>query len=495
MTNNTRTFFGQPRPLVTLFNMEVWERFSFYGMQAILLIYLYYSASRGGLGIDQSAAISVVGAYGSSVYLAAILGGWFADRIFGAERTLLYAGVIVMLGHISLAVLPGVGGLTTGLICVALGSGGIKSTCSSLVGSLYEPGSTRRDSGFSIFYLGINIGAFSGPLFTGLLQSEIGFHYGFGLAAIGMAFGLLQYSFGRKRLPGGQKSAPTPLAPGVGKRYAIGAVAAIAAIIAAMAAGWLRDDNLASVLLVIIAVIAVAYFYIILASKQINATERSRVFAFIPLFLASAAYWALYSQSYTVITAFFDQRVDRNLFGWEIPVGWLVSAQGLTVIVLAGIFTWLWLALGRRQPSSAGKFVIALLIIGLTFLCYVPFLGGGDAAMPLTVMLVLLLGFTSSELCISPIGLSVASKLAPKAFQTQMIALNLMSLSLGFAAGGQLGSFYNENSETSYFIVMAALGVTAALLLLLCLGFIKRASQGADGPVEQGATKPVSTTP
>ncbi|MGQ7249249.1 peptide MFS transporter [Halomonas sp. V046] len=475
-----RRFFGHPWPLATLFGMEVWERFSFYGMQAILLIYLYYEASRGGLGIDQSIAIGIVGAYGSSVYLSTILGGWFADRVFGAERTLFYSGIVVMTGHIALAVLPGVHGVTVGLVCVALGSGGVKATCSALVGSLYEPGSPKRDAGFSIFYLGINIGGFVGPLLTGLLQQNAGFHYGFGIAAVGMAIGLMQYAKGRKHLPNDQKTAPDPIGASSLKRYVAAAVVALAALGLAVALGWVRAENLSGVLLGIIAVAAVVYFAVILRSSHITADERSRVYAFIPLFLTSAAYWALYSQSYTVITAFFDQRVDRSLFGWEIPVGWLVSVQALTIIVFSGVFAWLWTALGKRQPSSAGKFVLAMAIIGATFLGYLPFLGGEGASMPLFVLVLLLLGFTASELCLSPIGLSVSTKLAPKAFQTQMMALFFLSLALGFAAGGELGAYYTEETEVGYFIAMAAIGGVTTVLLALCLPFIRRAMKGAD---------------
>nr|WP_298374965.1 oligopeptide:H+ symporter [uncultured Halomonas sp.] len=473
-----RHFFGHPWPLATLFGMEVWERFSFYGMQAILLIYLYYETSQGGLGISQSVAIGIVGAYGSGVYLAAILGGWFADRVFGAERTLFYAGVVVMLGHISLAILPGVYGVTAGLILVALGSGGVKSTCSSLVGSLYEPGSPRRDAGFSIFYLGINIGGFVGPLLTGLLQQNVGFHYGFGIAAIGMAIGLFQYARGRKQLPDDQRKSPMPLEAGSVKYHVAGAVIALAILLLAIGLGWVRADNLADVLLGIIAIVSVIYFYLILRSSRVSAEERRRVYAFVPLFLTSAIYWALYSQSYTVITAFFDQRVDRTLFGWTVPVGWLVSIQALCVIVFSGVFAWLWTTLGKRQPSSTTKFVIAMLIIGLTFLGYLPYLGAEGVSMPLIMLVILLIGFTASELCLSPIGLSVSTKLAPTAFQTQMLALFYMSLSLGFAAGGKLGTFYTQDTEVSYFIAMAVIGMATSVLLLICLPFIKRASQG-----------------
>jgi POT family proton-dependent oligopeptide transporter len=475
-----KTFFGHPWPLTTLFSIEVWERFSFYGMQAILLIYLYYSTSRGGLDIDQSVAIGIVGAYGSAVYLAAILGGWFADRVFGPERTLFYAGLIVMAGHISLAVLHGVYGLALGLVCVATGSGGIKSTSSSLVGSLYEPGSPRRDAGFSIFYMGINVGAFVGPLLTGLLQSGIGFHYGFGLAAIGMALGLIQYTFGRRHLPDEQKVAPTPLESGTGKYYTAGGVVLVLAVLLAVYIGLIRADNLSTILVSLIAVLAIIFFYIILSSQRITQSERKRAFAFIPLFLVSAAYWALYSQSYTVITAFFDQRVDRHVLGWEVPVGWLVSIQGLTVIILSGFFAWLWTALGRYQPTSPSKFVIAMFIMGLTFLGYLPFLNYAPNAVPLIVMLVLLLGFTISELCISPIGLSVASKLAPVNYQTQMMALNFMSLALGYSSGGLLGTFYSKNTEVAYFTGMTVFGVIVGILLLFFLPWIRNAFQSTN---------------
>ncbi|WP_027966353.1 peptide MFS transporter [Halomonas halocynthiae] len=475
-----RTFFGHPRPLATLFGMEVWERFSFYGMQAILLIYLYYETARGGLGISQSVAIGVVGAYGSGVYLAAILGGWFADRVFGAERTLFYSGMIVMLGHIALAIVPGVYGVAFGLVSIALGSGGVKATCSSLVGTLYAPGSPRRDAGFSIFYLGINIGGFVGPLMTGLLQKSFGFHLGFGLAAAGMALGLFQYTQGRKALPDEQKLPPTPLSAGSVKYYAAAGVVVVALVAMAVAVDWIRADNLASVLLVIIALAAIVYFWVILRSQRVSVEERRRVYAFIPLFLTSAAFWALYSQVYTVITAFFDQRVDRTLFNFTVPVGWLVSLQALTIIIFSGIFAWLWTALGKRQPSSAGKFVIAMFLIGLTFLGFVPFLSGLAETMPLVMLVVLLLGFTFAELCLSPIGLSVSTKLAPKAFQTQMLALFFISMALGFAAGGELGSFYTAESEATYFLVMAAIGLTGGAMLLLCLPLIKKVMQGVE---------------
>src|SRR3954471_20707081 len=188
-----KTFFGQPRPLANLFGVELWERFSFYGMQGILLIYLYYETARGGLGINEDTATSIVGAYGGSVYLATVVGAWLADRLFGAERVLFGSAILVMCGHIALALLPGLPGVGVGLVLIALGSGGVKANATSLVGALYAEGDERRDAGFSLFYLGINVGAFAGPLLTGWLQENQGFHWGFGLAAVGMFLGLVQY--------------------------------------------------------------------------------------------------------------------------------------------------------------------------------------------------------------------------------------------------------------------------------------------------------------
>jgi MFS family permease len=196
-----KSFFGHPAMLANLFSVELWERFSFYGMQGILLYYMYFTVADGGLGIDRSIATGLVGAYGGGVYLSTILGAWIADRVFGSERVLFYSAIMIMCGHISLAVLPGGLGLAAGLILVGIGSGGLKANATSLVGTLYAEGDERRDAGFSIFYMGINIGALIGPLVTGWLQKNWGFHVGFGAAAVGMAIGLTQYAMTRKNLP------------------------------------------------------------------------------------------------------------------------------------------------------------------------------------------------------------------------------------------------------------------------------------------------------
>src|SRR3954454_6862813 len=206
-----RTVFGHPIGLVNLFGVEMWERFSFYGMLTILGYYLYYSVTDGGLDLPKATATGIVGAYGGLVYLSTVLGGWIADRVLGMERTVFYGGVVVMCGHIALAIIPDLAGVAVGLVLVALGSGALKANASSLLGTLYEKGDPRCDGGFTLFYLGINLGAFVGPLITGLLQTRIGFHWGFGAAAVGMALGLAQYLFFRKNLGEHGRTVPNPL--------------------------------------------------------------------------------------------------------------------------------------------------------------------------------------------------------------------------------------------------------------------------------------------
>src|SRR4051795_6525754 len=235
-------FFGQPLVLANLFGVELWERFSFYGMQGILLIYLYYTAAQGGLGISETTATSIVGAYGGAVYFATILGAWIADRLIGPERTLFYAAVVVMCGHLGLSLIPGLTGVGVGLVLIALGSGGVKANATSLVGSLYDEHDERRDAGFTIFYMGINLGALVGPLLTGLLQSTWGFHFGFSLAAVGMAIGLIQYSLGRKRLTGKAREIPDPLPRERRAVYVAAAVAGLAVVVIASVTGLLTAN-------------------------------------------------------------------------------------------------------------------------------------------------------------------------------------------------------------------------------------------------------------
>nr|WP_312860091.1 oligopeptide:H+ symporter [Pseudonocardia bannensis] len=474
----SKTFLGQPRPLANLFGVEMWERFSFYGMQGILLIYLYYSVADGGLGIDRDTATSIVGAYGGLVYLSTILGGWLADRLAGAERTLFASAILVMFGHIALALLPGLLGVGVGLVLIALGSGGVKANATSLVGSLYAADDDRRDAGFSLFYLGINLGALVGPLLTGLLQSGLGFHYGFGIAAAGMAAGLIQYGVGRRRLPEAARTVPSPLprsrrAPLAG--LAVGALVVIAVL---ASTGALRADSLADIVVVLSVIAAIGYFAVILASRRITAAERRRVLAFIPMFIASAAFWSLYQQQFTVVTIYSDQRLDRTVLGWEMPVSFVQSINPVFIILLSGLFAALWTRLGPRQPSSPIKFALGTAVMGAAFLLFLPMAGGGPNSAPLLGLIGILLVFTLAELLLSPVGLSLSTKLAPEAFRTQMVALFFLSVALGSALSGSLAEYYSEAGEAAYFGVLGAVAIASGVVLALAAPFLRRLMGG-----------------
>nr|WP_240666075.1 oligopeptide:H+ symporter [Agromyces sp. LHK192] len=437
----------------------MWERFSFYGMQGILLLYLYYSAAEGGLGMDQTSAAGIVGAYGGAVYLSTILGAWLADRLFGSERVLFVSAIVIMAGHIALAVLPGFVGVAVGLVLVALGSGGLKANATSVVGTLYSAGDPRRDAGFSIFYLGINLGAFLGPIVTGALQSTVGFHWGFAAAAVGMAIGLIQYAFGRKGLPPEASVVPNPLPPerrllviGIG----IGGVVVIAVLVLT---GLITAENLVTWVIGATVAATVAYFIVILGSSRISAVERRRVVGFIPLFIASVAFWSLYQQQFTVLTIYSDEQLNRDLFGWEMPVSWVQSINPIFIIILSGVFAAIWTKLGDRQPSTPIKFALGTAIMGLAFLLFLPFAGGGANSTPLLWMVLILFVFTVAELLLSPVGLSVTTKLAPAVFHTQMVALFFLSVALGTAIAGLLAEFYTVVEEATYFGVLGAIAI------------------------------------
>ncbi len=476
-----RTFFGHPAPLANLFFVETWERFSFYGMQGILAIYMYYAMTNGGLGIDRTVATGIVGGYGGSVYLFSILGAIVSDRILGAEKTTFYSGVLIMLGHIALALVPGVPGLAVGLVLVAIGSGGLKSTVSTLVGTLYDRNDPRRDAGFSIFYMGVNIGGLLGPLLTGVAQKELGFHFGFGLAAIGMAVGLVQYMLTRKNLPEHAHGVPNPVDRSTLLRWGLALLVAIAVFALLVVTGVVSSGNLADVVALLAIASAVVIFVFLLTNKQVDSDERSRVVSFIPLFLGTAAFMALFQQQFTVLAVYSDQRLDRviNIFGlvqWEMPVSWAQSFNPFFIIVFAPVFAWMWTKLGSRNPITPVKFGIGIILMGSAFLLFLPM--AGVASVPVLWVALIMLVATWGELSLSPVGLSLATRLAPERFPVLMMALFNLSLALGTALSGTLSGFYSEESETAYFGTLGAVTIGIGVLMLLIAKPISKGMRG-----------------
>ncbi|MBD8011977.1 peptide MFS transporter [Microbacterium sp. Re1] len=477
-TASHKQFLGQPRALAHLFGVEMWERFSFYGMQGILLIYLYFSVTKGGLGLDEAVAGGIVGAYGGSVYLSTILGAWLADRLFGSERVLFGSAIVIVAGHLALALIPGVAGVAVGLVLVALGSGGLKANATAVVGTLYSADDTRRDAGFSLFYLGINLGSFFGPLLTGLLQKSVGFHWGFGLAAVGMTAGLIQYSFGRKELPAAAREVPNPLPRSRYPLFGGVAVGAVVVIVALVLTGVIRVDNLAGIVILCALGATIAYFTVILSSRHVDSTERSRVWAFVPLFITSVAFWSLYQQQFTVLTVYSDKRLDRSIFGLEMPVSWVQSINPVFIIIFSGLFAALWTRLGTRQPSTPVKFALGTALMGVAFLLFLPFANGGEGSTPLLAIVGILFMFTVAELLLSPIGLSAATKLAPARFQTQMVALFFLSVSLGTAISGWLVQFYDPQNEAPYFTVLGLIAIAVGAGLFVSVKPVRKLMKG-----------------
>jgi POT family proton-dependent oligopeptide transporter len=464
-----RAFFGHPRGLANLFGVEMWERFSYYGMLASLTLYLYYevTGTNPGLGLPKTTATSLVGAYGGLVYVSTIAGCWVADRVLSAERTLFFSAVLVMIGHIALAVLPGYLGVGVGLACVALGSGGVKGNASAVVGTLYADNDERRDAGFSLFYMGINIGALIGPLLTGLTRTTLGFHYAFGVAAIGMAAGLIQYTVGRRNLGTEASVVPNPLPRSRWAMVTCAVVVVVAVVVVLVLTGLITAANLSDVVVVVCGVTAVVYFAVILVSSKITVVERSRMLSFIPLFIANAVFWSLYQQQFTVVEMYGDGRMNRNLFGWKMPTEWVTSFNPVFIILLAPVFALLWIKLGPRQPSTPIKFALGTVIMGLAFLLFLPWASGVGPTTPLLAVAVILLVFAIGELLISPVGLSLATKISPRVFRSQTVALYFLSVALGTAMSGSLAGYYSPQHEAPYFGI---LGVSSIIVGLVVIG-------------------------
>ena len=461
------TRFGHPIGLVNLFGVELWERFSFYGMLTILGYYLYYSLGDGGLGLPKATATGIVGAYGGLVYLSTVLGGWMADRVLGMERTVFYGGVVVMCGHISLAILPGMTGVAVGLVLIALGAGALKANASSLLGTLYDQGDPRRDGGFTLFYLGINLGAFAGPLITGLLQTSLGFHYGFGAAAVGMALGLTQYVVFRRNLGEHGRIVPHPLTGNALWRSVAVAAAVVALVVVGFATGLVTLANLSQVTTLIIVLASVGYFAVMLTSPRVEKGERTRVRAFIPLFIANAVFWSLFQQIFTVLAVYSDERINWTVFGWTAPSSWIGSMEPVWIILLSPVFAVLWTKLGRRAPTTPRKFAYGVIGMGLAFLLFLPLAGGEGRTVPVLAVAAILAAFAVSELLLSPIGLSVTTQLAPNAFRAQMMALYFFSVGLGTAMSGVLSRYYSAEHEVAYFGIIGAVAVAVGVVVWL----------------------------
>ncbi|ASS95177.1 peptide MFS transporter [Peribacillus simplex] len=466
-------FFGNPKGLFTLFFTEFWERFSYYGMKAILVYYMYYEVSKGGLGLDEPTALALVSIYGSLVYMSGIIGGWFADRIFGTSKAVFYGGILIMLGHIVLAVPGSLSMFFVSMVLIVLGTGLLKPNVSSIVGEIYAENDERRDSGFSIFYMGINMGAFLSPFVVGTVGMDYSFHLGFGLAAIGMLIGLIVFVTTKKKNLGLAGTLPAnPLSQNEKKatftKLGIAALIIAAIIGITASAGILTIETFINLVGILGIVIPTLYFIFMYRSPKTTSVERSRLIAYIPLFIAAVMFWAIQEQGATILASYADKRTQLNFAGLEINPAWFQSLNPLFIITLAPVFAWLWIKLGKRQPTIPQKFSIGLLFAGLSFLVILlpVYFGGSDALVnPLWLVLSYFL-VVLGELCLSPVGLSATTKLAPAAFSAQTMSLWFLASAAAQALNAQIVRFYTPQTEMVYFGVIGVASIVLGLALM-----------------------------
>jgi proton-dependent oligopeptide transporter, POT family len=424
-------FFGHPRGLSTLFFTEMWERFSYYGMRAFLLYYITASVASGGLGFSDAQGASIYGTYTGSAWGAAIFGGIVADRFLGQYRSVLWGGVLIMLGHLTLVFHP-LPFFYAGLTFIVLGTGLLKPSVSTLVGSLYAQGDHRRDAGFSIFYMGINSGAILGPIIAGYVAQRIDWHLGFGCAAIGMALGLAQYVLDRRHLQV--------------------AVDRMAAERAARAAEKTSDAPK--------------------GSAAFTVAEWRRIVAIVVLFVFAILFWAGYEQAGSTLALMADRNTRLEVFGFPFPSSWLQSLQPIFVVILAPVFASLWIRLGRREPSVPVKFGLGLLFMGLAFVIMMPAGAAvdGDATLKVSPWPLIAWNLFSElgELSLSPVGLSAITKLSPARIVGLMMGVWFLSIAFGNKLAGSLAAYVSTMPLSSMFSsIAAALIITAVLMFLL----------------------------
>ncbi|UJW28354.1 peptide MFS transporter [Saccharothrix sp. AJ9571] len=474
-------FFGHPSGLATLFFTEAWERFSYYGMKAILLYYMYDRVSEGGLGIPAETARSLVAVYGASIYLAAIGGGWLSDRVLGARRSTLYGGILIMCGHICLALPAGATALYLSMLFIVAGTGLLKPSISTSVGQLYPDQDERRDSGFTIYYMGISVGALVAPLAVGTLGEKYDYHLGFGLAAAGMAVGLVVFVLGRRHLGDESKRPANPIRLAeIPRGWAAGVLAGIGLLVLLVVLTGSFSAGLVIDLISLLAIaLPVAYFTVMLRSPRVTSAERSRVLSYIPLFLAAVCFWVIQEQGAIVLAQYAQESTDLDAFGFGIPASWFQSVGSLVLILIAPAFAVLWIRLARRerQPSTPAKFSFGLVVAGLSYaMLVIPTLSGGETN-PLWLIGSFTL-VTIGEICLSPIGMSVTTQLAPAAFATQTMGLWIASSAAGQGISAQIVGFYDRESAPLYFGVIGLSAVALGVLLVVFAPVIRRKMAG-----------------
>jgi POT family proton-dependent oligopeptide transporter len=484
----SKTFFGHPRGLATLFLTEMWERFTFYGMRAVLILFLVAAVASGGLGLDDKTAAAIYGLYNSAVYLAALPGGWVADRLIGAQRAVMLGGLAITAGNLLLAISTTAGGFYIGLVVIIIGVGLLKPNVSAIVAGLYPEGGARLDSAFTIFYIGINVGAALGPLVIPVAQIYFGLRAGFGVGAVFMFLGVVQFYFTRKYLgEAGVHPAPIHAAGGAKAvvprskewmRLWIG-VALLIAVLAAVNIGWISVNplRLAQAAAYIIGGMGVLYFAYYFIFADLSLEERKRGVVLVVLFCGCALFFSGFEQAGSSMNLFAERYTDRTI-GWlhfVIPTGWFQSFNSIFIVLFAPFFAWMWIALARRNlnPTAPAKFALGVMLMGSGFLVMAAaatIVAHGSQVLPYWLIMTYLF-HTFGELCLSPVGLSYYTKLAPKRFVGQMMGMWFLATSLGNLVAGLIAGEFDANNVAAMpgqymHIVYFSVGVGAVLLVL-----------------------------
>ena len=494
--NVDTAFFGQPRGLSTLFFTEMWERFSYYGMRAILLFYMYYAVTKGGLGMDQATAASIMSIYGSLVYLSGVVGGWLSDRVWGPRRTVFIGGVLIMFGHIALSLPFGISALYVSIALIVIGTGLLKPNVSEMVGGLYSAEDRRRDSGFSMFVFGINLGAAVAPWAVpwaangfglNLFHGEMNFHAGFSLAAIGMFFGLIQYVIGgRKYLSKDSLYPDDPIEKDDLRPVLIWTLVGVVALVIILgllaALGQLNITNIITLITIIAIALPIYYFVMMLNSKKVTEKEHSRVLAYIPLFIAAVIFWAIEESGSVVLALFAEQRTILHIGGWHFAAANFQTLNPLFIMILTPVFVTLW-DHWKNQPSAPGKFAAGLVFAGLSYDSMpLPALIHGTTAGRVSPFWLVGSWFIVEigEMLISPIGLAVTTRLAPKAFKSQMMSMWFLADAAAQAVNAQIVKFYSSSTEVPYFLTIGLVSIVFGIILMFFVKKIHRLMGGVN---------------
>ncbi len=483
-------FLGHPRGLSTLFFTEMWERFSYYGMRALLILFMTAPVAAGGLGFNTAKAGPIYALYVSSVYLLSLPGGWIADRVLGLRPAVFVGGAIIMAGHICLAI-PSLSTFYLGLVLIACGTGLLKPNVSALVGKLYAFDDVRRDAGYSLFYMGINTGAFIAPFLTGWLAQGEGFkriltsfglepqsswHWGFGAAAVGMFCGLVQYTLGGKYLAEDGRRPVRPSDPVAAAKAArqvrlvgliTGGVVLVGVALVLSGAVALDPEAIARNFKWVLITITIAFFAWLFLAGKWTREERKRLVVITVLFLAATVFWMAYEQAGSTLNLFAERNTNNVILGHGFPASWYQSLPPLFVISFAAVFAVVWGRLGHRNPSSPAKFTIALILLGMAFAIMIgasTIAATGVRVSPAWLFFSYLLQVLG-ELCLSPVGLSAMSTLAPARIAGLVMGVWFLALSLGSYLAGMAASVYETMPLPTLFTWVTVTALAAALVM------------------------------